>query len=97
MYINSELENAYLLKVCVSITTKCDWQMRYLCSGSLSTFRCAIVSILTIEGTTDYRRGVVVFSVCILSFYKKEPAQRSEGGRNPNPEAVDRECDISFT
>lgn len=33
---------------------------------------------------------------CILSFYKKESAQRSRG-RNPNPEAVDRECDISFT
>lgn len=51
-------------------------QMRYLCSGSLSTFRCVIASILTIRGYGSPTRGGVssVFSL----FTRK--SRRGEAG-----------------
>lgn len=72
-------------------------QMRYLCSGSLSTFRCVIASILTIGGYGSPTEGWCI--LCILSFYKEESRRERRSGEveDPNPEAVDRECDTSFT
>lgn len=57
--------------------------MRYLCSGSLSTFRCVIPSILTIGGgrggVTDRRRGVV-YPLYSLFLQGRAGAEKRGGG-----------------
>lgn len=54
--------------------------MRYLCSGSLSTFRCAIPSILTIGGYGSPTR-VGVSSVFSLFTRKSRRAEKRAGWR----------------
>lgn len=56
--------------------------MRYLCSGSLSTFRCAIPSILTIGGYgSPTRVGVSLSSVFSLFTRKSRRAEKRAGWR----------------